>query len=251
MKKIGVYDSGMGGLSLLARLLRDLPSYDYIYYGDTKNAPYGEKSREEISAFARSVVRELIDLGCEAIVIACNTATSAAEEILREEFDLPIFGMEPALHSAMHSQDRGTLLVMATNFTLKSPRYQQAAKKYQGLREIISMPGPGLVQLVEKGILEGPDVTQELARLSRGVDLKSVDGIVLGCTHFLFLQREIEHFFGPHVKIYDSHGDTVALIEKRLGHGQGTGQVQLISSAGKMTEEKSRWMLENYLKTLG
>lgn len=250
MKKIGVYDSGMGGLSLLARLLRDMPSYDYIYYGDTANAPYGEKTREEIRFFAREVVRKQIGLGCEALVIACNTATSAAEDILKEEFDLPIFGMEPALDTAMASTDKGTLLVMATSFTLNSPRYIQSAKFYEKQREIIPMPGPVLVRLVEDSFVEGEKIRRELENMSRGIDLEKVDGIVLGCTHFLFLEKEIQKFFGPHVKIYDSHSDTVNLIEKNLGKGQGHGKYQIISSAGEKTEEKSQWMLENYLKQL-
>ncbi|NLY37610.1 MAG: glutamate racemase [Tissierellia bacterium] len=250
MKKIGVYDSGMGGLSLLARLIRDMPSYDYIYYGDAANAPYGEKSREEIQSFARKAVKELITLGCESLVIACNTATSAAEDILREEFDLPIFGMEPAISRAMASRDKGTLLVLATSFTLNSPRFIKSAKNFENQRKIIPMPGPTLVRLVEDSIVEGEEIRQELEKMSQGIDLHTVDGIVLGCTHFLFLEKEIQRFFGPHVKIYDSHGDTLALIDNGLGRGQGGGSYRLISSAGKDREEKSQWMLENYLREL-
>lgn len=250
MKKIGVYDSGMGGLSLLARLLRDMPSYDYIYFGDTINAPYGEKTREEIRDLARKAVAKLISLDCQALVIACNTATSAAEDVLREEFDLPIFGMEPALNIAMASGDRGTLLVMATNFTLSGSRYLKSVKVFEKERKIIPLPGPAFVRLVEEGITQGVRVRQELEKICQGIDLESVDGVVLGCTHFLFLQKEIQDFFGPRVKIYDSHGDTLALIEKSLGKGQGQGNYQLISSAGKEAEERCRWMLENYLREI-
>lgn len=250
MKKIGVYDSGMGGLSFLAKLIQEMPTYDYIYYGDALNVPYGEKKKEEICSFARYVAKELIDLECEALVIACNTATSAAEEILKAEFDIPIFGIEPALSSAMEWGDRGKLLVMATNFTLSSPRYLLALERYQDQREILSLPGPALVELVEEGIVEGEKIRSELKKMTQDIEVAQVSGVVLGCTHFLFLQKEIQNFFGPQVKIYDSHGETLDLIQKNLGQGQGSGNYRIISSAGKKTEDKSRWMLEKYLKEL-
>lgn len=250
MKKIGVYDSGMGGLSLLARLVRDLPGYDYIYFGDSANAPYGIKTKEEILNLARSAVNRLIDQGCEAVVIACNTASSAAEEILRQEFDIPIFGMEPALDIAIEDSPEGKLVVMATNFTLSNPRFTQLALSYKSQREILSLPGPRLVLLVEEGVTRGERIQQELVRMTSDLDLNDLSGVVLGCTHFLFLEKEIQDFFGSRVKIYDSHGQTVDRIRESFGPGQADTNYRFISSAGKQIEESFKCMMENYLQDL-
>ncbi len=251
MKKIGVYDSGMGGLSLLAKLVKDLPGHEYIYFGDSANAPYGVKTKEEIIDFARAAVDRLIGLGCEALVVACNTASSAAEEILKEEYDIPIFGMEPALDMAVEDGGRGKLLVMATNFTLTNPRFIKAKERSSSKREIISLAGPGLVLLVEAEITKGPQITKELEEISSGLDLEGLDGIVLGCTHFLFIEEEIRNFFGRDVKIYDSHSMTVDTIRKELGPGRGQTSYRFISSGGSRVEESFKWMMENYLQELG
>ncbi len=250
MKKIGVYDSGMGGLSLLARLIKDFPSYDYIYYGDSANAPYGVRTRDDIKNLSKKVVDKLIDQGAEAIIIACNTASSAAEEMLKREYDLPIFGIEPALDIAIRAGGKGSLLVLATNFTLSSPRFLDSAALYKKQRNIIPLAGPELVLLVERGITSGPEISRELSLLTKDIELDKVDAVVLGCTHFLFLEREIARFFGSGVTFFDSHRATVESVKSILGEGQGQGNFKLISSAGEKMEEKYHWMLMNYMKEL-
>lgn len=248
MGKVGVFDSGMGGLTVLADLLELLPTRDYVYYGDAANAPYGEKTREQVQQFSMEITEKLIDKGCTSLVIACNTATSAAGELLRSKYDFPIFGMEPALKPAVLSHQKGTILVMATSYTLTNDKYHRLRKTYQGDRKVIPVPAPKFVQLVEDGIFRGEKVQEYLRELTQDIDLKEVGSLVLGCTHFLFLKEELKQFFGDHIVIFDGNLGTARHVRNTLGPGTGTGKVEIISSGGKEMEEKSKWMLETYQK---
>lgn len=248
MGKIGVFDSGMGGLSVLADLLELLPTRDYIYYGDAANAPYGEKTKEEVQDFSVQITEKLLDMGCEAMVIACNTATSAAGELLRSKYDFPIFGMEPALKPAVLSHQPGSVLVMATSYTLANDKYHRLRKTYQGDRKVIPVPAPKFVRLVEEGIFQGEAIQDYLKELTRDIDLQEVGSVVLGCTHFLFLREELKNFFGENVAIFDGNLGTARHVRNTLGPGKGSGKVEIISSAGRDMEEKSKWMFEMYQK---
>ena len=248
MGKIGVFDSGMGGLTVLADLLELLPTRDYVYYGDAANAPYGEKTREEVQEFSLVITEKLLEKGCTSLVIACNTATSAAGELLRSKYDFPIFGMEPALKPAVLSHQSGSILVMATCYTLANDKYHRLRKTYQGDRQVIPVPAPKFVHLVEEGIFRGEEIKNYLKELTKDIDLQEVGSVVLGCTHFLFLKEELKQFFGDDVVIFDGNMGTARHVRNTLGPGKGSGQVEIISSAGNEMEGKSKWMLETYRK---
>ena len=184
-RPIAFFDSGLGGISVLRETVRLLPQENYLYYGDSLHAPYGVKSGQEIRALVDAAIRRLVEGGAKALVIACNTATSAAIGMLREQYpDIPVIGTEPALKPAVEKYPGGRILVMATPMTIKQEKFQALKRQYDAQAEIIALPCGGLMEFVERGMLRGPEVENYLFdRLEP--DLKvPVDAIVLGCTHY-------------------------------------------------------------------
>ena len=189
---IGIFDSGIGGLSVYREIRKVLPEQSYIYYSDNAHCPYGEKSREYIIGRAREITRFLMDKGCEIIVVACNTATAAAIASLREEFPIRFIGMEPAIKPAAKATKTGTVGVLATAGTLKATKYTDTRAKWAQNVRIVEHIGQGFVELVEKGITTGPEAestvrTSLMPLLDAGADM-----IVLGCTHYPFLSDTIK-----------------------------------------------------------
>lgn len=232
---IGVFDSGVGGISVLRELVATLPNEDFIYYGDSANAPYGEKSRDQVVRLSRSIVDQLLDEGAKAIVIACNTATSAAAAELRADYaHVPIIGVEPALKPATLAPDVKRILVMATPITLRLDKYQQLAEKWGGGHEVISAPCPGLAARIEKGDLDAPDMHELIENLV-GDYAGKVDGVVLGCTHYAFVAPQIRAVVGD-VPLFDgAHGTALQLQRKLAERGLATksgapGSVEFLSS---------------------
>ena len=232
---IGVFDSGVGGISVLRELVATLPNEDFVYYGDSANAPYGEKSRDRVMRLSRSIVDRLLDEGVKAIVIACNTATSAAAAELRADYaHVPIIGVEPALKPATLAPDAKRILVMATPITLRLDKYQQLAEKWGGGHEVISAPCPGLAARIEKGDLDAPDM-HELIESLVGDYAGKVDSVVLGCTHYAFVAPQIRAVVGD-VPLFDgAHGTALQLQRKLIERGLATksgspGSVEFLSS---------------------
>lgn len=189
---IGIFDSGVGGLSVFREIRKVLPEQSYIYYSDNAHCPYGEKSREYIIDRARTITRFLLEKGCEIIVVACNTATAAAISTLREEFPVKFIGMEPAIKPAAQSTRTGVVGVLATAGTLKATKYIDTREKWAQDVKIEEHIGQGFVELVENGNTTGPQ-----AEAIVGVSLKPMldagaDMIVLGCTHYPFLTETID-----------------------------------------------------------
>ena len=188
---IGIFDSGIGGLSVFREIRKVLPEQSYIYFSDNAHCPYGEKSREYIIDRARTITRFLLDKGCEIIVIACNTATAAAIATLREEFPVRFIGMEPAIKPAAKATKTGVVGVLATAGTLKATKYIDTRARWAQNVRIVEHIGQGFVELGEKGITTGPEAestvrTSLLPVLDAGADM-----IVLGCTHYPFLSDTI------------------------------------------------------------
>ena len=210
---IGVFDSGAGGVSVLKHLVAELPHENFVYFGDSANAPYGERSRNWIIRRSQSIVSELINEGAKAIVIACNTATSAAASLLRDEYPhVPIIGVEPALKPATLVAER--ILVMATPITLRLDKYQQLAEKWGGGHEVIAVPCPGLADRIEHGDLDAADIESLLANLIgeyRGL----VDAVVLGCTHYPFVSDAIRATLGD-VPLFDGGEGTARQLRRKL-----------------------------------
>ena len=213
---IAVFDSGMGGVSVLRELLKRMPNEDYLYYGDSANAPYGTKTVDAVRALTLARIGALHARGIKAAVIACNTATSAAVKDLRERFsDIPVIGMEPAVKPAVLAHPNGRVLVLATPLTLREEKFSALLAQYAPLAEIIRLPCPELVEFVERGELGGPAVRAFLQeRLAPYRD--RVDAAVLGCTHFPFLRREICAALGPRAVLYDGGAGTARETERQL-----------------------------------
>lgn len=212
---VGVFDSGLGGLSVAREIRELLPRESILYYADTLNCPYGGRPLDEIRELSLEAGRELVHGGAKVIVVACNTASGAALETLREELPVPIIGMEPAVKPAARMTKASAIGVMATAATLRTDRFQRLAREHAAGVELVATACPGLVELVEAGELDGDRVRATLAEIVVPLRAAGVDAVVLGCTHYPFLRRAIEEALGPDVQVIDS-GEAVARQVKRV-----------------------------------
>lgn len=203
MSTIGVFDSGCGGLSVLKEIFRLLPDEKYIFYADNAWCPYGEKPQEVIIERCSFITQYLLDKGADIIVVACNTATGQAISTLRNEFPVKFIGMEPAVKPAALATRSGVIGVLATEGTLKGSKYLINKGKYEGDVKIVEHVGKGWVELVENGILTGPEAENIVRRSLCPLLEQGADNIVLGCTHYPFLIDTIREVAGPDVKIID------------------------------------------------
>ncbi len=236
---IGVFDSGIGGVSVLKEMLHVMPEENFIYYGDSANAPYGTKPLEDIIRLSENCADYLLGRGCKAIVIACNTATGAAAELLRAKHpEIPIIGIEPALKPAALWKEHDRVAVMATPMTLSQSKFLNLLHTYEDISTIYSVPCPDLVKFVERGELEGADLEAYLHTLLDDVLAKGLDAIVLGCTHYPFVEGAIKNVVGPDVGIFvGSHGTAMELKRRlevaglKLPEGGPKGSVEIVNSS--------------------
>lgn len=214
---IGVFDSGVGGISVLRELVARMPGENYIFFGDSKHAPYGTKTLQEVQELTRADARLLISQDVKALVVACNTATSAAINILREEYaDMPVIGIEPALKPAVRIKEHPCVLVMATPMTLREEKFRALMQKFETDAEILTLPCPGLVEFVERGELDGAELEHFLRELFAPYQTKQVDCVVLGCTHYPFVRGMIRRVLGDSVMIFDGGEGTARETQRRL-----------------------------------
>lgn len=242
-RPVGVFDSGMGGLSVLKTAMILLPNEDYVYFGDDGNAPYGTKPEERIVELALGCARFLVDKGVKAIVVACNTATSAAINDIRGQFRLPVISMEPAIKPAVEQSTGGRVLMLATPATCALSRYQKLLSRVDARHQVENVPCPGLVELIEAGET-GKAVDERLAELLGKYDGQRVGGIVLGCTHYPFIRENIERYAKAHFagvpRLFDGNAGTVrqlgrVLADNGLLSENGKGGVSLFTSGDART----------------
>lgn len=243
---IGVFDSGIGGLSVLATLRAALPGEDYCYFGDTAKAPYGVRPPEEILALTRAAVSGLMKAGIKALVIACNTATGVAGEALALELPIPVVGIQPALAAAQEKRGGGEALVLATPATLRTARYQ-ALRAAHG-EGLIDLPAPGLMEFVERGELSGPGLEAFLDTLFAPLKGRQIDVVVLGCTHYPFLWEAIGPRFPGALAVDDGPRVSLELKESLrekdlLSPSAGPGKVTLFSTGGSGAIDKMKALL--------
>lgn len=210
---IGFFDSGVGGVSVLHTASKLLPNENFLYYGDNGNAPYGIRSLDEIRSLCARVVDILLDRGVKAIVIACNTATSAYAEILRSEVDIPVVGMEPAIKPAQLNRRGGEVIALATKATLSLPKFERLMGIYG--ENVVPVVGEGLVELVESGKAGTSESDEALEKLLSPYVERQIDSIVLGCTHYPFLESGIRRLF-PKADIYDGRFGTAMQLRHLL-----------------------------------
>ena len=235
-RPIGVFDSGMGGISVLKELYKIMPQEDYIYFGDSRIAPYGTRPAEEVREMTIANVQLLLGQGAKGIVVACNTATAAAVRMLRGMYpDLPIVGIEPAIKPAALQPGHPTILVMATPMTIKGEKYKALMARYEQKADIIGLPCPGLMEFVESGNTDGADLKIFLEDLLAPY-LREIDSIVLGCTHYPFVRRLIEEIAGERVRIFDGGLGTAREMRRRL---EAAGLLTSRKEYGSVTFENS------------
>lgn len=235
-RPIGVFDSGVGGISVLREMVALMPNENFIYFGDSLNAPYGTKTVKEVQDLSIKNAEMLLLMGAKAIVIACNTATSVSAEILRKKYpDVPIVGVEPALKPAILYKENAKVLVMATDITIREQKFKELLSKYSDKGTVYLLPCPGLMDWVEKGILEGEELNKFLENLLSPYKNK-VDSVVLGCTHYPFLKDAISRAIGGEAKLFDGGEGTAKEVLRRLkcmkleNTEQNIGEVKLLNS---------------------
>lgn len=217
---IGLFDSGIGGTSIWSAIHDLMPNEDTIYLADTKNAPYGQKSKEEIVALSIKNTELLLENNAKIIVVACNTATTNAIKELRTKYKIPFIGIEPAIKPAAHNSRTQTIGILATQGTLSSALFNKAVALYQDT-QIVEQVGHGLVQLIEDGAMNSPEMDQLLRSYLEPMVTANIDYLVLGCSHYPYLIPQIEKILPPHIRIIDS-GEAVArqthkVLEEKVG----------------------------------
>ena len=242
---IGVFDSGLGGISVAKQLVRDMPHEHVLYFGDSANAPYGTKTPERVRELSFAIVERFVREGVKAVVIACNTATSAAVNDLRDTYDIPIIGMEPALKVAC---DRGgvesdpdrtpqRVIVAATPLTLRERKFAMLMDRFDSDNEIFKEPCPDLVEIVESGRLGDHDLVMgTLHHYFDKYDLGRIDSVVLGCTHFVFYRDYFRELLPSSAAIIDGNEGTIrhlgVVLESlgKLAPEDEAGSVELANS---------------------
>jgi glutamate racemase len=220
-KTIGVFDSGVGGLSVLQHIRQTLPDERLIYVADSGHVPYGDKSPGYIEQRSHTLTRFLIEKGADAIVIACNTATAAAVASLRSHFDIPIIGMEPAVKPAVAATRSGVVGVLATIGTLESARFAALLERYGEEVEIITQGCPGLVEQVEQGELDSKLTLELLEQFTLPLLARGADTLILGCTHYAFLAPPIQEIVGNNIVLVDTGAAVARQLQRRI-HGELT-----------------------------
>lgn len=201
---IGVFDSGVGGVTVANAIRSELPLCNMIYVADSAHLPYGDKSLEEIKEYSEGIASFLIDQGCKIIVIACNTASAAALKYLRERFpQIRFIGMEPAVKPAAEQTKSGVVGVIATTATFQGELFASVVERFASGVEVIRQPCPGLVQQIEAGQQNAPYTEVMLRQWVAPMKEKGIDTLVLGCTHYPFVKPVLEKILGPEVRIID------------------------------------------------
>ena len=222
MRPIGLFDSGVGGLSVLRAIRQQLPNESVLYFGDQDHVPYGPRSLEEVRWFSEAITRFLLDLGAKLIVVACNTASAAALHSLRQTFpDISFVGMEPAIKPAVENTRTGVVGVLATPATFQGALYTSVVERFASNVTLIQNTCPGLVQLIERGILDGSETRVILESALHPMLGQGIDTIVLGCTHYPFVIPFIQEIVGPAVRVIDP-APAVARQVSRLLDSAGT-----------------------------
>ena len=233
---IAVFDSGVGGISVLRHLLRHMPGERFLYFGDSANAPYGSRTTEEVRQLTLNAAKKLTsEYGLKALVIACNTATAAAVKDVRETYpDLIVIGIEPALKVAADHFPGGRIGVMATEVTLREEKFDILLHRFDEDCTITKIPAPGLVQLIEAGKVDAEETEVLLRQILRD-HIGKLDALVLGCTHYPFAAKAISRVLGKETVLLEGGDGTARETKRRLAEAglleEGEGEIRILNSA--------------------
>lgn len=250
--RVGFFDSGVGGITVLSEAMNMLPDLNYLYYADTANVPYGVKDRETVRQYIFSAVEFIASQGVDALVVACNTATSIAIDDLRRKYDFPILGMEPAVKPAVEKSDGKRVLVLATSLTLRESKFQKLTGRVDIKHIVDPLPLPGLVEFAEKFVFDEEAVMPYLKNEFSRYDMNRYGAVVLGCTHFLFYKNIIRKLLPEETAIIDGNRGTVNHLKdvlKSRGYDStpGKGEVCFYSSLKDVPEGQR---LQRYLNVI-
>jgi len=243
---IAVFDSGVGGISVLRHLRRVLPGERFLYYGDSANAPYGSRSTEEVRALTLAAMEKLTtEYPVKALVIACNTATAAAVKQVREKYShMIVIGIEPALKLAADHFPGGRVGVMATEVTLREEKFDALLHRFNENCVIHRIPAPGLVKLIEAGKVDAPE-TEELLRQILAPYIGKLDALVMGCTHYPFAAKAISRVLGPEVTLLEGGDGTARETRRRLAAAglleEGEGEIRILNSSDNTDMVRLSW----------
>lgn len=247
MSCIGVFDSGVGGLSVLAALHRRAPETDWLYLADSAHSPYGDRSTDFIIARSRAIVSHLVDRGATGVVIACNTATAAAVSELREAWpQLPIVAVEPGLKPAAAATRNGRVGVLGTPGTLASERFAALLRRQPPQVQFVLRPCPDLARLIEAGDLAAPALIADIEGHAAALRKAEVDTVVLGCTHYSFVRRHIEAALGPDIQVIDTaepvsrHAASVLALS--AGETRPLVRLQTTGDAARLRAIAAAWL---------
>ena len=232
---IAVFDSGVGGISVLKELVKLMPGENFLYFGDSANAPYGKKTTREVRELTLRAAQMLFDRGAKALVIACNTATSAAIDLLRETFpDKPVLGIEPALKPAITQFPEGNIGIMATEVTLREEKLQRLIDRFD-TATVHRISAPGLVELIEAGKADSEETEALLGQILAPY-VGKLDALVLGCTHYPFVKKAIARVLGEDTLLFDGGAGTARQTQRLLEQAgllnEGDGSLTMENSAG-------------------
>ena len=241
-RPIGIFDSGLGGLTITAAVRQALPHERLFYFGDTAHIPYGQRSLDEVRAFSVAITDALLAKGCKLIVVACNTASAAALSTLRERFpNVPFVGMEPAVKPAVEQTRTGVVGVLATSATFQSELYASVVVRFAHDVEVLREPCPGLVPAIERGEFDTPGTEALLRGWLEPMLQRNIDALVLGCTHYPIVRPVIEHIVGPNVRVIDPAPAVARQVQRmldqndRLAGSEGDGGVNCWTSGDPTT----------------
>ncbi len=235
LRAIGIFDSGVGGLSVLASIRSQLPKEDLIYVADSAHAPYGDKSEAQLLERVEQICNYLDRNQVKAIVVACNTATAATVDRLRAQHAMPIVAIEPGIKPAVAASRNGRIGVMATRHMLASSRYQRLLEAFGGDAQIVSRACPGLVEEIEAGRPDSPKTGELLQQYLGPMLAEGIDTLVLGCTHYPLLRPQIAEICGPDVQLLDTGEPVARQLQARLEQSgllrkEAGGQEQFVTS---------------------
>lgn len=252
--RIGIFDSGIGGLSVLHHAMKQMPDTEFIYYADKAHVPYGEKTIEEIQGFVKEILDFLLDKGVDAIVIACNTATSVATREFRDSYPVPIVGMEPAVKKAVewyqHTGKR--ILVAATPVTIAGDKLHHLLERVDREKEVDLLPLPKLVRFAEAGEFESQDVEDYLREAVQDLEVEDYIAIVLGCTHFNYFKESFRKVFSQDIHFVDGNEGTINQLIRVASDGENLGTTGKVSYyySGEEVTEAEKLKIEDYLRQL-
>lgn len=251
---IGIFDSGIGGMTLLHQAMVTLPHENYIFYADTDHVPYGTKTKEQVIGYVDEVMQFMIAQNCKAVVIACNTATSVAAEIMRSKYDIPIIGIEPAVKPAVEKSEGKRVMVVATPLTIREERLKNLVEKVDDDHLVDLLALPKLVSFAECGEFASDDVYNYLKEMLAPYPLEDYGELVLGCTHFNYFKDSFAKLLPAGVQMIDGSTGTINQLKRVLTQrGQleeKEGSIRYFASGRELTSEADLQRMESLHKRL-